>query len=109
MVVNLPTVDVIKVLVGEDFLARAVKTDEYFINGAIKNHILHRAEEARRGMGIIAIFSAAEIQFFRTKGKDFFSVIKEIAFSDETSDKFCFRMMVNRIGIIILLDFSLCP
>ena len=52
MVVNLPTVDVIKVLVGEDFLARAVKTDEYFINGAVKNHILHRAEEARRGMGI---------------------------------------------------------
>ena len=32
MVVDLPTVDVIKVLVGEDFLARAVKTDEYFIN-----------------------------------------------------------------------------
>ena len=44
MVVNLPTVDVIKVLVGEDFLARAVKTDEYFINGAVKNHIVHRAE-----------------------------------------------------------------
>lgn len=58
-------------------------------------------------MGIIAIFSAAEIQFFRTKGKDFFSVIKEIAFSYEFSDKFCFRIMVNRIGVIVLLDFSL--
>lgn len=44
MVVDLPTVDVIKVLVGEDFLARAVKTDEYFINGTVKNHIVHRAE-----------------------------------------------------------------
>ena len=107
MVVDLPTVDVIKVLVGEDFLARAVKTDEYFINGAVKNHILHRAEEARRGMGIIAIFSAAEIQLFRAEDKNFLPVIKEIAFPYEFGDKFCFRIMVNRIGIIILLDFPL--
>ena len=58
-------------------------------------------------MGIIAIFSAAEIQFFRTKGKDFFSVIKEIAFSYEFGDKFCFRIMVNRIGVIVLLNFPI--
>ena len=43
MVVNLPTVDVIKVLVGEDFLARAVKTDEYFILS-----LIHISEPTRR-------------------------------------------------------------
>ena len=102
-----PTVDVIKGRVGEDFLGRAVKTYEYFINGAVKNHIVHRAEEARRGMGIIAIFSAAEIQLFRAEDKNFLPVIKKIAFPYEFGDKFCFRIMVNRIGIIVLLDFPL--
>lgn len=58
-------------------------------------------------MGIIAIFSAAEIQLFRAEDKNFLPVIKEIAFPYEFGDKFCFRIMVNRIGIIILLDFPL--
>lgn len=49
MVVDLPTVDVIKVLVGEDFLARAVKTDEYFINGAVK--ITSSTVPNKRGAG----------------------------------------------------------
>lgn len=90
MVVNLPTVDVIKVLVGEDFLARAVKTDEYFINGAVKNHIVHRAEEARRGMGIIAIFSAAEIQLFRAEDKNFLPVIKKLLSPMNSATNFVF-------------------
>lgn len=49
MVVDLPTVDVIKVLVGEDFLARAVKTDEYFVNGAVK--ITSSTVPKKRGAG----------------------------------------------------------
>lgn len=90
MVVNLPTVDVIKVLVGEDFLARAVKTDEYFINGAVKNHIVYRAEEARRRMGIIAIFSAAEIQLFRAEDKNFLPVIKKLLSPMNSATNFVF-------------------
>lgn len=89
MVVNLPTVDVIKVLVGEDFLARAVKTDEYFINGAVK--ITSSTVPKKRGAGWESSQSFPPQRFsFQGGGQEFPSRYQKIAFPYEFGDKFCF-------------------
>lgn len=53
---------------------------------------------------VFAFVFFAEIQLFRPQGQSFSFSIEEITFADEFGNKFCGRIMINIIRIIILFD-----
>ena len=57
-----------------------------------------------RGSFVFAFIFFAEVQFFRTQGQSFSFSIEEIAFADEFGNKFCGRIMINIIRIVVLFD-----
>ena len=55
--------------------------------------------------GFVFAFSFfAEVQLFRPQGQSFSFSIEEITFADEFGNKFCGRIMINIIRIVVLFD-----